>query len=54
MACADEFIRELPDGYDTYFSGTSVQFSGGQMHRIGKIAFHEGHDPTKFMCTLQL
>eukprot|EP01082_Thalassiosira_pseudonana_P012541 g11433.t1.1.5e17418b g11433 g11433.t1 contig5:842324-846534(+) len=34
MACADEFIRELPDGYDTYFSGTSVQFSGGQMQRI--------------------
>ncbi|KAG7348907.1 cysteine ABC transporter permease/ATP-binding protein CydC [Nitzschia inconspicua] len=25
---------ELPDGYDTYFGGTGVQLSGGQMRRI--------------------
>lgn len=33
-ACAHDFIMELPDGYDTYFSGTGVQLSGGQMQRI--------------------
>jgi ABC-type multidrug transport system fused ATPase/permease subunit len=27
-ACAHEFIKDLPDGYDTYFSGASVQLSG--------------------------
>jgi ABC-type multidrug transport system fused ATPase/permease subunit len=34
MACAHDFILNLPDGYDTYFSGSSVQLSGGQMQRI--------------------
>ena len=34
MACAHDFIVNLPDGYDTYFSGSSVQLSGGQMQRI--------------------
>lgn len=33
-ACCDEFIRDMPDGYDTYYSGTSLQLSGGQMQRI--------------------
>ncbi|KAL7435504.1 hypothetical protein ACHAXM_005193 [Skeletonema potamos] len=34
MACAHEFILELPNGYDTYYGGSSVQLSGGQMQRI--------------------
>ena len=33
-ACAHEFIKDLPDGYNTYYSGASVQLSGGQMQRI--------------------
>ena len=33
LACAHEFILDLPDGYDTYYGGTSVQLSGGQMQR---------------------
>jgi len=33
-ACAHDFIMELPDGYDTFFCGTGVQLSGGQMQRI--------------------
>jgi len=33
-ACAHDFILGLPDGYDTYYGGTSVQFSGGQLQRI--------------------
>jgi ATP-binding cassette subfamily B (MDR/TAP) protein 1 len=34
MACAHDFIMDLPNGYDTYYSGSSVQLSGGQMQRI--------------------
>lgn len=33
-ACADEFILDLPDGYDTFYSGASIQLSGGQIQRI--------------------
>jgi ABC-type multidrug transport system fused ATPase/permease subunit len=33
-ARADEFIRELPDGYNTIYSGESIQMSGGQIQRI--------------------
>jgi len=33
-ACAHEFIKDLPDGYDTFYSGASVQLSGGQLQRI--------------------
>ena len=34
-ACAHEFIEAFPDGYETFYSGTSIQMSGGQMQRIG-------------------
>jgi len=34
MACAHDFILALPNGYDTYYGGSSVQLSGGQMQRI--------------------
>ena len=33
-ACCHDFIEELPDGYDTFYSGASIQLSGGQMQRI--------------------
>jgi len=33
-ACADGFIRDMPDGYNTFYSGTSLQLSGAQMQRI--------------------
>jgi ATP-binding cassette, subfamily B (MDR/TAP), member 1 len=33
-ACAHEFISELADGYDTFYSGASLQISGGQAQRI--------------------
>ena len=33
-ACCHDFIKELPDGYDTFYSGASIQLSGGQMQRI--------------------
>lgn len=33
-ACAHEFISSLPDGYDTFNSGASIQLSGGQIQRI--------------------
>jgi len=33
-ASAHEFILDLPQGYDTYYSGASVQLSGGQIQRI--------------------
>lgn len=34
LACAHDFILDLPNGYDTYYAGSSVQLSGGQMQRI--------------------
>ena len=33
-ASAHDFIIELPDGYDTFYSGSSIQLSGGQIQRI--------------------
>jgi ATP-binding cassette, subfamily B (MDR/TAP), member 1 len=38
-ACAHDFIMDLPDGYDTYFSGTGLQLSGGQMQRKFLLGF---------------
>jgi len=34
LAAADEFIRQLPDGYDTNVSPASNNFSGGEKQRL--------------------
>lgn len=34
IACADDFIREFPDGYDTYIEQGGTNVSGGQKQRI--------------------
>jgi subfamily B ATP-binding cassette protein MsbA len=34
LACADAFIRELPDGYDTVVGERGTQISGGQRQRL--------------------
>ena len=33
-ASCDDFISDLPDGYNTFYSGSSIQLSGGQIQRI--------------------
>lgn len=34
LACADEFIAKLPDGYDTYIEQGGANVSGGQKQRL--------------------
>ena len=34
LACADEFIREMPDGYDTQIDQGGSNVSGGQKQRL--------------------
>ena len=34
LAAADDFIRQLPDGYDTNVSSASNNFSGGEKQRL--------------------
>ena len=34
LAGADEFIKELPDGYDSYVGVRGIMLSGGQKQRI--------------------
>jgi ATP-binding cassette subfamily B protein len=34
IACADEFIRQMPDGYDTHIEQGGTNVSGGQKQRL--------------------
>ena len=34
LACADEFITQMPDGYDTYIEQGGTNVSGGQKQRL--------------------
>ena len=49
IACADEFIERMPDGYDTYIEQGGTNVSGGQkpapVHRARHCAQAEDSDP---------
>ena len=34
LSCADDFIKEMPDGYDTFIEQGGTNVSGGQKQRI--------------------
>ena len=34
LACADEFIQQMPDGYDTHIEQGGTNVSGGQRQRL--------------------
>ena len=49
LACADEFIEQMPDGYDTYIEQGGTNVSGGQkpaaVHRPRPAEKAQGADP---------
>lgn len=52
LACADEFISQFPDGYDTYIEQGGANVSGGQkqraLHRQGSAEKAENFDSGRF------
>ena len=49
MACAHDFILNLPNGYDTHYGGTSVQLSGGERYDLLFLCTDDVH----YMCSMQ-